>query len=244
MNLKPFEGPDSTPSRRRFWDAARDAVMLAQKVGGRFVSVDEHPGKGSVINVADRKRPLPIFTCPATLTIAFLSTPANCANCIAGPGPTAVQWSDLSFNDAQVCNLCCGASDCGISGDDSVAEYQGGDFMGCGTYAGIGTGNFWTGVSICSGTPDGFPIGNLFWHLGRASGLWYCALFARDAGLNGDCFFYGGGVASLGDTITNALSCSTSFRDYSPGDNFWIDFLGSTPITGRAFGGSVTITSP
>lgn len=53
MNLAPFRGLGSTPSRRRFWDEARDAVMSAQKVAGRNVTVDEHPGKGSVINVAE-----------------------------------------------------------------------------------------------------------------------------------------------------------------------------------------------
>lgn len=53
MNLKPFTGPGSTPSRRRFWDQVTNAVIASRKVAGRNVSVDEHPGKGSVINIAD-----------------------------------------------------------------------------------------------------------------------------------------------------------------------------------------------
>ncbi len=61
MNLKPFTGPGSTPSRRRFWDNAVQAVVASQKLAGRFVTVDEHPGKGTVINAADtsarRKQP-------------------------------------------------------------------------------------------------------------------------------------------------------------------------------------------
>ncbi len=53
MNLKSFTGPGSTPSRRRFWDKAVSAVIASQKLAGRFVTIDEHPGKGTVINVAD-----------------------------------------------------------------------------------------------------------------------------------------------------------------------------------------------
>jgi len=53
MNLDPFTGSGSTPSRRRFWNQARNAVLASRKVAGRNVTVDEHPGKGTVINVAD-----------------------------------------------------------------------------------------------------------------------------------------------------------------------------------------------
>ena len=53
MNLEPFTGPGSTPSRRRFWDQVTKEVIASQKIAGRFVTVDEHPGKGTVINVDD-----------------------------------------------------------------------------------------------------------------------------------------------------------------------------------------------
>ncbi len=53
MNLKPFTGPGSTPSRRRFWDKVTQAVIASQKLAGRSVTIDEHQGKGTVINVAD-----------------------------------------------------------------------------------------------------------------------------------------------------------------------------------------------
>lgn len=56
MNLKPFKGPGSTPSRRRFWDTVTQAVIASQKVAGQNVTVDEHPGMGSVINVPDSHR--------------------------------------------------------------------------------------------------------------------------------------------------------------------------------------------
>ncbi len=53
MNLEPFTGPGSTPSRRRFWDKVAAAVNASQKVAGRSVTCDEHPGKGTIINVDD-----------------------------------------------------------------------------------------------------------------------------------------------------------------------------------------------
>jgi hypothetical protein len=53
MELEPFTGPGSTPARRRFWRTVRDAVLSGQKVAGRFVTTDEHPGLGTVINVDD-----------------------------------------------------------------------------------------------------------------------------------------------------------------------------------------------
>jgi len=56
MKLDPFDGPGSTPLRRSFWNQARQSVLELQKVAGRNVTVDEHPGKGTVINVNDRSR--------------------------------------------------------------------------------------------------------------------------------------------------------------------------------------------
>ncbi len=74
MNLAPFKGPGSTPSRRRFWDEVTNAVNASQKVAGRFVTVDEFPGKGSVINVADTSvRRSGVLNCPSgdTITVTF-----------------------------------------------------------------------------------------------------------------------------------------------------------------------------
>ncbi len=75
MNLKPFKGPGSTPSRRRFWDKVTQAVVASQKVAGRHVTVDEHQGMGTVINVDDTsaRRSGGGFACCTTdtITIAF-----------------------------------------------------------------------------------------------------------------------------------------------------------------------------
>ncbi len=51
MNLEPFTGPGSTPSRRRFWDKVTQAVIACQKVEGSNVTVAEHQGAGTLINV-------------------------------------------------------------------------------------------------------------------------------------------------------------------------------------------------
>jgi hypothetical protein len=60
MNLPKFTGPGSTPIRRRFWDQIAQTVIASRKVQGRNVTVSEHPGKGTVINVA---RGIPAFDC-------------------------------------------------------------------------------------------------------------------------------------------------------------------------------------
>lgn len=53
MNLPPFTGPGATQTRLDFWEQARAAVLASQKIAGRFVTVSEHPGKGTVVNISD-----------------------------------------------------------------------------------------------------------------------------------------------------------------------------------------------
>ncbi len=60
MNLDSFTGPGSTPSRRRFWDKITQAVTASQKIQGENVSVEEHKGMGTLINVpSDNRRSTP-----------------------------------------------------------------------------------------------------------------------------------------------------------------------------------------
>ncbi len=51
MNLEPFTGPGSTPSRRRFWDKVTAYVIASQKVAGENVTVAEHQGAATIINI-------------------------------------------------------------------------------------------------------------------------------------------------------------------------------------------------
>ncbi len=77
MNLDPFTGPGSTPSRRTFWDKVTQAVLASQKIAGENVTVDEHQGMGTLINVPNpNRRPIPggAFSCGVdlpTITISF-----------------------------------------------------------------------------------------------------------------------------------------------------------------------------
>ncbi len=52
MNLDKFTGSGSTPSRRAFWDTVAQVVIASKKVEGDNVSIDEHQGQGSIINVS------------------------------------------------------------------------------------------------------------------------------------------------------------------------------------------------
>ncbi len=65
MNLDSFTGAGSTPSRRRFWDKVTLAINASQKTAGKNVSVAEHQGMGTLINV-NRERG---------------TTPPDCTNC-------------------------------------------------------------------------------------------------------------------------------------------------------------------
>ncbi len=60
MNLDSFTGPGSTPRRRRFWDKITEAVNASQKIEGSNVSIEEHQGMGTLIDVSNsNRRPTP-----------------------------------------------------------------------------------------------------------------------------------------------------------------------------------------
>ena len=82
--MKPFAGPGSTPSRRRFWDQVTDAVNASRKIAGQFVTVDEHPGMGTVVNVDDTSSRRPAGgTCPDVESITMISDGIQiCTDCI------------------------------------------------------------------------------------------------------------------------------------------------------------------
>ncbi len=72
MNLDSFTGPGSTPSRRRFWDKITQAVIASQKVAGDNVSVSEHQGKGTLINVTRGRPSVGVCCTTETITIVFV----------------------------------------------------------------------------------------------------------------------------------------------------------------------------
>ncbi len=133
VNLELFTGPGSTPSRRRFWDNVTQAVIASQKIAGRFVTVDEHPGKGTVINVPFPERGrAPVATIGACCyndgTCDDL-TESDCNDAEGnwqGPGTTCA-------DDPNPCRgACCTGGECSILSADDCAS-GGGNYLGNGS---------------------------------------------------------------------------------------------------------------
>jgi hypothetical protein len=88
-------GHNPFPPRWEKWlSAARAAILSAQPTAGRHVSVDEHPGKGTVINVADTsaRRPGGGGGPPPTCTVTFLGFQTGCRGTGFGASYAAA-WS-------------------------------------------------------------------------------------------------------------------------------------------------------
>ncbi len=130
MNLKPFTGPGSTPSRRRFWDKVTQAVIASQKVAGRFVTIDEHQGKGTVINVGDTsiRRPSGPGACCHPDGSCDIQTQSACS---ASGGAYQGQGTTCEDVDCTHTGACCYDTVCRIQrADDCTGTYQG-DGTGC-----------------------------------------------------------------------------------------------------------------
>ncbi len=135
MNLKPFTGPGSTPSRRRFWDQVTEVVIASQKIAGRNVTVDEHIGQGTVINVGDTstRRPIPPVVTTGACCDEFndctITTEAGCSGAFQGVGTVC---------DPNPCGgvtgACCIVGECSIHTEaDCIAAsgYYFGDGTDC-----------------------------------------------------------------------------------------------------------------
>ncbi len=127
MNLDKFTGPGSTPSRRRFWDKARDVVISLQKLEGNNVSVDERQGAGTVINVPFDNRGRPSSTNGACCGVAGndYGTPEDCTEACAldHEGGICVESICYFFNSYTDCSVI----------PESICADIGGDWQGVGT---------------------------------------------------------------------------------------------------------------
>ncbi len=97
--MESFKGEGSTPSRRRFWDQVTQTVNQSRKIAGRFVTVDEHYGKGSVINVAEsaaRRGSSPTLNCPTGDTIMVTFSGIVSCGCLTD-GTLGYLGTDLGF---------------------------------------------------------------------------------------------------------------------------------------------------
>ncbi len=114
MNLEPFTGPGSTPSRLRLWDKITEAVIASQKVAGKNISVDEYQGYGSIISVNPQRISAPAggFSCstdpqpdPIILTISGVLTcpgfePADFNGAFELPAIATGEWAAfIDFTD-------------------------------------------------------------------------------------------------------------------------------------------------
>jgi hypothetical protein len=100
--VRVFDDAGSTILRRKFFNAARDAVIGLRKKQGKNVSVQEFPGQGTIINV-DRKVGTPTSTCYTAPSVTLSGIELNTAcypNGFCPPGCVAAQtFTDIGIND-------------------------------------------------------------------------------------------------------------------------------------------------
>ncbi len=131
MNLDSFTGPGSTPSRRRFWDKVTQAVNASQKIEGDNVTVTEHQGQGSLIDVAfsNRGRPGPNQgACCDEENNCTISTEEDCAGTFQGAGTVC----DPNPCGEGATGACCIDGECSILSESDCTD-GGGNYLGDGS---------------------------------------------------------------------------------------------------------------
>lgn len=146
MNLPPISKSGTTITRKSFWDKARLSVLSSQKIAGRFVTVDEHIGQGTVINVNDtsaRRSGGGTHHCTTGDTISVAFTGIVSCGCLTGSGlsftgtdlgslnstytltrfsPTEFSFTDTLFNYKKWSNTDC-TGDPEIDEDNPIIVY-------------------------------------------------------------------------------------------------------------------------
>ncbi len=229
MNLESFTGPGSTPSRRRFWDQVTDAVVSSQKVAGRNVSVDEHSGKGTVINVPDRQRAsrASSFDCGTVLSITFSGVVLDCGCVLIDHvDHSAIITDGGAFNDVT-------QSTVPLPDECSPNCVWEANFDEESIFVHV---KRWLASTTCEFDPDqefDGEIGNLF-ILRESDGTWNVWVEIYDVLL-----FYGFGPDP--SLIANTLECNSEFTFF---DNVVTDCIYDGPLdfTQGSHGGTVSIT--
>ena len=132
----------TTPSRKRFWDAVVDAVNASKKLEGRNVTVAEHPGKGTLINVADtsKRRPPPTGGGGGEVIGACCYDDGTCddlteSDCDAAEGTWQGAGTSCADDPCPAAGACCQAPEtcedtsCSILTEDACNE-SGGIYAG------------------------------------------------------------------------------------------------------------------
>ncbi len=216
--MKSFTGPGSTPSRRRFWDQVTDSVNASRKIAGRFVTVDEYPGKGSVINVPDSNRGRGGggggATCPTPVTIQFSELTFDCGcTFFTQDLSTTFEIEDEGNANGFVTTL-----NLGIHAFPACGDCPDGD----------GNDQFWEPPSVssdflphisvsvwenadCSGDPEPPQEELIFPVLILLSGVYYLFAFIQSTST---LVFYAT-ASSISGPFNNTLSCNTNFVTFS-----------------------------
>jgi hypothetical protein len=202
--LKPFSGSGSTPKRKRFWNQLHAAVLSARKLPGRHVSVDEHPGKGSVINVYDTsaRRGQPAGACPpdsATLHVQFTGITFGCG-CL-NVASLGLGFSSVTFTDL------------GVNTGFNVPPYAAGQWNLIADAVAYVSLQEWFSSTTCAGTPDTTEPWGVNIRLVCSGGLMdvYMVIGGNPFGV-----FYSTGNPSVnGMSVSNSLACA-DYRSWSP----------------------------
>ncbi len=98
-----IEGFAPFPAKWERWlSAVREGILSSQPVAGRHVTVDVHEGMGTVVNVADNRRPTSAITCAAHPNIILTASEmVICAGCECGTD-MMVQFGPVSVSDLGV----------------------------------------------------------------------------------------------------------------------------------------------
>ncbi len=229
--MKSFTGPGSTPSRRRFWDQVTASVNASRKIPGRHVTVSEHPGKGTLINVDDTSaRRAAGGTCPA-LNITFNGVTFDCG-CWDELDGLSFEFTDGGdFNDFEIVTITDpDPPDCAI-----CAKVHAGGDADPQLHEKVWT----TPPTDCSGTPiidsDEF-IRTIV--IAQVAGTWY--VVARF----GVVLFFFGSAPDLDSPIPNLLtSCNLTptllINDFT---NCYGASWNDTPLVALGHGGTATVT--
>ncbi len=213
MNLDSFTGPGSTPSRRKFWDKITQAVNASQKVAGRNVSVSEHQGKGTLINVT-RERPVtpPPTGCPATITFSGVEF---CCACDPSAGRVQFFEEDLGGGLGLMNGI-----DFPISETTCIDESQ-----LCFNDSNLLLQDHIRGDEVCPDEGSDLNSENFSIFVKIVSGIWHVAVWESFG--NRFILFYGTGSdpSSISNTITDCTLTSGEF------DNAITECLTGTSIT-------------
>lgn len=230
----------STNTRRAFWNQVTAAIKSAQKTRGRFVTVDEHEGKGTVINISDtsarRQAGGGGESCPARVQVQFSGIVFDCGCSLFSEGST----SSFLITDEGDANSFVTPMSLGSLGGSC------GDCEGLKWFSGSGFGlsphvltSYWNEDSECSGTPSGTDFPQYFGMIMvLLSGTYYLVAY-----INFNLVFYGS-TTDLNLPIANTLSCDLGFHDYSGDPAIACLFNGVlTPnLNSVAHGGTAIVT--